>query len=142
MRYAHVNKMPGGKTEKHVKDYVKHVLNAYDIFWWMSPANGYGVSGISDFGALAAGTFFAIETKANKNKPTAMQKAYLRSIDREGGIALVVYDTTQDVFARFMACFAQSVKLTAEGKDPTIEVGGPMLDALKILTEPWMTTDV
>ena len=137
-----MSKIPGGKTEKHVKDFVKKVLNQYDIFWWMPPANGYGVSGISDFGALGAGTFFAIETKANKNTPTAMQKAYLRSIDREGGIALVVQDTTQDAFAKFMACYAQSVKLKSMGKDPTVEIGGPMLDALKILTEPWMKIDV
>jgi len=133
-----MSKMPGGKTERHVKEFVKRTLDKHEFFWWMPPANGFGVSGVSDFCALKDGTFFAIETKANKNVATAMQKAYLRSIDREGGIALIVQDTTQVDFTLFMESYVASVALKAQGKEPPVEIGGPMLDALKLLTTPWI----
>ena len=51
---------------------------------------GYGNSGVPDFVVCHNGRFVAIEAKAGRNEPTALQWKNLRDITNAGGTALVV----------------------------------------------------
>ena len=82
--------------EGRVKARTRKVLEELECWYFMPPANGYGRVGIPDFIGCLNGVFFAIETKAGKNKPTALQ---LREIDRikaAGGYAIVVNEENVD----------------------------------------------
>jgi Holliday junction resolvase len=83
--------------EKKVKDKVKAVLDSEGVYYFMPPANGYGRAGIPDIIACVNGLFFAIETKANGNKPTALQIREIEAIRRNNGVAVVVDETNWDM---------------------------------------------
>jgi Holliday junction resolvase len=81
---------PEGKVKKQVTDLLKKV-NAYYFF----PATGgYGRSGVPDIVACYRGRFIAIECKAGKGEPTALQTRELFRVRGEGGIALVIREST------------------------------------------------
>jgi hypothetical protein len=79
-------KLKSMRDEKGVKENVKRLLDAFDWFWWMPPANGYGKVGVSDFHAIKDGVFLAIETKFGSNKPTHHQRAFLETINAARGM--------------------------------------------------------
>lgn len=57
-------------------------------------------AGTSDItGCTPDGKFIAIECKIGRNKPTALQEAYLEEIKKRGGIAIIAYslDDVTDV---------------------------------------------
>lgn len=83
--------------EKAVKAKVKAVLESEGVYYFMPPANGYGRSGVPDIIACVNGFFFAIETKANGNKPTALQIREIETIRRNHGVAVVVDETNWDM---------------------------------------------
>lgn len=83
--------------EKAVKAKVKAVLESEGVYYFMPPANGYGRSGVPDFVACVNGWFFAVETKANGNKPTALQIREIETIRRNNGVAVVVDETNWDM---------------------------------------------
>lgn len=56
----------------------------------------YAANGTPDILACLQGRFIAIEVKAGKNKPTALQIQALRKIDAAGGLALVINETGLD----------------------------------------------
>jgi hypothetical protein len=56
----------------------------------------YAANGTPDILACLNGRFIAIEVKAGKNKPTALQIRALQSIHDAGGLALVINDTNLD----------------------------------------------
>lgn len=59
--------------------------------WYYMPIGGaYAVAGVPDFIGHYKGRFFAIETKAEKKEPTALQKKQLNAINASGGVAVVV----------------------------------------------------
>src|SRR5579872_5541043 len=119
--------------EKDVKRQVKALLDKHNYFWWMVPANGFGRSGVSDFNAIRAGTFIAIETKVGKNKPTEMQKGYLNSIAAEQGFSFVVNDSNIESFAAWLDAFDRAKDAVARGERPSPEDGSIMLNALNVL---------
>jgi Holliday junction resolvase len=53
----------------------------------------YATSGTPDILACLQGRFIAIEAKAGKGKPTALQLRALRLIDEAGGLALIINET-------------------------------------------------
>ncbi len=120
--------------EAHVKDDVKALLNKYDWFWFMPPANAYGKSGISDFIAIKRGTFLAIETKFGSNKPTAMQIGFLNSIRANDGFAFVVNEQNLDWLDAFLESFDESVAATSRREEIDPEHGARMLNALQELS--------
>ena len=83
--------------EKAVKAKVKAVLESEGVYYFMPPANGYGRSGVPDIIACVNGFFLAIETKANGNKPTALQIREIETIRRSNGVAVVVDETNWDM---------------------------------------------
>lgn len=87
--------------EKAVKDKVKSILESEGVYYFMPPSNGYGRSGIPDFICCVKrepyAAFFAIETKAKGNKPTALQVREIEHIRRCNGVAVVVDETNWDM---------------------------------------------
>ena len=76
--------------EKKVKDKVTAVLKEYGAYYFFPPSNGFGRSGIPDIIACLHGHFIAIECKAGKGKPTALQLRELQSIYLAGATALLI----------------------------------------------------
>lgn len=127
------------RIEKDVKASVKKVLDHHEWFWWMPAANAYGKTGTSDFLAMKNGVFIAVETKFGSNKPSAMQRAFLHSINAEGGIGFVVNEKNIGAFDEWMELFMSQSKAAHDAQDPTYtipaEQGARMLDLMQILTE-------
>lgn len=89
--------------EAKVKAAVKRLLDSYGAYYFMPPANGYGRAGIPDIIACYYGQFIAIECKAGRNKPTALQVRELSLIDASGGDTFVVNEkpeTMEELDAR------------------------------------------
>lgn len=122
-------------SEKDVKASVKKLLDKHKYFWWMPPANGFGKVGVSDFNALRAGVFVAVETKFGNNKPTAAQKAYLQSVIAEDGFGFVVNEKTIDTFAKWLEAFDRAAEATAKKEKVASEDGAAMLDCIKLMTD-------
>lgn len=118
------------KTEKDVKKQVKAIFDRHGWFWWMIPANGYGKSGTSDFHAVKAGTFIALETKFGSNKPTPLQIGFLNSIRAEDGFAFVVNEKNLDWLDAFLESFAIAVACEAKKETLDPEHGARMINAL------------
>ena len=76
--------------EAKVKDKIKKILKEHGVYYAMPMGTGYGNSGVPDFLCCAGGYFLAIEAKAGKGIPTALQEKNLRDIKVAGGIALVI----------------------------------------------------
>lgn len=83
--------------EKKVKDKVKSLLTAHDIYFFMPATHGYGRSGVPDIVACVNGWFFAIECKANGGKPTALQIREIEHIRACQGVAVVVDETNYEM---------------------------------------------
>lgn len=76
--------------ESKVKKEVTKILDKYNVYYFFPSTHGYGRSGIPDIVALHEGKFIAIETKAGKNEPTALQKRELFKIKVNGGYFFVI----------------------------------------------------
>jgi Holliday junction resolvase len=75
--------------EKRVKDKVVGILKDEGAYYFFPATHGYGRSGVPDIVACVNGHFLAIECKAGKNKPTALQVREIESIRKAGGVAVV-----------------------------------------------------
>lgn len=60
---------------------------------------GFQSAGIPDILACYKGVFLGIEVKVGKNKPSALQKAKVKLINQAGGLAVVTWDTTEQLEA-------------------------------------------
>jgi hypothetical protein len=126
--------------EAHVKDDVKALLDKYEWFWFMPPANAYGKSGVSDFIAVKRGTFMAIETKFGSNKPTAMQIGFLNSIRAADGFALVVNEKNLSWLEAFLESFDISVECQVKQMEVPPDHGARMVNALAELSNKLLDT--
>jgi hypothetical protein len=98
---------PEGKVKKKVKD----ILKATTGCWFFMPATyGFGRSGVPDIIGCYCGRFFAIECKANGNKPTALQEKAMRDIQAGGGVAWLVDDSNLAEFQIFFAKWCANAK--------------------------------
>jgi hypothetical protein len=121
------------RDEKGVKENVKRLLNHFGYFWWMPPANGFGKVGVSDFHAIKAGVFIAIETKFGSNKPTVHQRAFLESIQSMDGFGFVVNDKTVEHLYWFLKDFNSEADRVAADQMISNEGGARMVDAMRAL---------
>jgi hypothetical protein len=80
--------------EGKVKDKVKKVLKAHDIWFYMPVAGPFSAHGIPDFVCIWNGRFLGIETKAKGkiNNLTPNQERVIEEIKKHGGLAIVVDD--------------------------------------------------
>ena len=83
--------------EGKVKEKVKAVLKRRGVWYCMPRGQTYGRAGIPDFICCHMGRFIAVETKAGRGRPTALQLRELREIFRDHqGIALIVREDNLD----------------------------------------------
>jgi len=121
------------KNEGGVKTQIKKLFEKHKWFWWMPPANGFGASGISDFNAVKDGVFMVVEAKFGTNKPTAMQKAFINSINQESCFGFVVNETTLEWFDIFLTEFERSKLDVSKKKQMAHESGATLIDAIRAL---------
>lgn len=79
--------------EGKVKDKIKKILKANNVYFAMPMGTGYGNAGVPDFLCCVKGQFLAIEAKAGAGETTALQKKAIREIQDSGGDAWVVRET-------------------------------------------------
>jgi hypothetical protein len=84
--------------EGRVKDKIKKILKAHDIYYAMPHGAGFGSAGVPDFLCCVNGEFIGVEAKANGGKVTALQQKNLSAIEASGGMAWVVDESNIDVF--------------------------------------------
>lgn len=80
--------------EGKVKDAVTKVLREFEAYYFFPVTSGFGHSGVPDIIACYKGYFVAIECKAGKGKPTALQEQQLAKIRNAGGAAIVINEET------------------------------------------------
>jgi Holliday junction resolvase len=97
---------PEAKVKKKVTEQLKK-LNAYYFYAF---TGGYGSSGVPDIIGCYRGYFFAIECKAGKNKPTALQEKQLRDIVKAGGEAIVINEENVDEVTAWLLRLEESSK--------------------------------
>lgn len=87
--------------EGKVKSKVVKILRDEGVYYFFPATHGYGRSGVPDIICCVAGKFLAIECKAGKNKPTALQVHEMEQIRAAGGVAVVVnednWETTREL---------------------------------------------
>ena len=88
--------------EGAVKNRVKKELDELGAYYFMPATGGFGRSGIPDFVGCHKGVFFAIECKAGKGTPTALQERELKNIKRAGGQAWVVNETNVELLSQWV----------------------------------------
>ncbi len=75
--------------ESKVKERVKRLLRAYNVYYHCPVMNGMG-SPTLDFVCCHNGRYLTIETKAPGKKPTPRQELTLGQVARAGGYVFVV----------------------------------------------------
>ena len=79
--------------ENKVKEQVKRILTAHNVYYFLPHGGPYGNIGVPDFICCHKGKFLAIETKAKGNKPTARQLEHIKQINNHNGLALVINES-------------------------------------------------
>lgn len=82
--------------EAKVKAKIKKILAEHKVYYAMPIGSGYGNAGVPDFLCCVNGVFFAIEAKAGKGAPTALQLKNLRQIVESNGLAMIVREDNLD----------------------------------------------
>ena len=121
-------------NENGVKKEINRLLTHHKWFWWSTPMNGFGKSGISDKLAFRGGVLMAIEAKFDKNKPTPMQEAFLGSIRAEEGFGFVVNEKNIDWFKGFLEAFDRAIEASAKQQEPSPDDGAYMINAIRELS--------
>jgi pantoate kinase len=83
--------------EAKVKEKIKKILKAHGAWYAMPMGTGYGNSGVPDFLVCLNGEFLAIEAKAGKGVPTALQEKNLRDIEKAGGRTLIINEQSLEL---------------------------------------------
>ena len=83
--------------EKKVKDKIVRILKEEGVYYFFPATHGYGRSGVPDIICCVNGHFLAIEVKAGKNKPTALQVMEIEAIRRNNGTAVVANEENWDM---------------------------------------------
>ena len=76
--------------EAKVKSNVTGILKSHGAYFFYPFSGGFGVSGVPDIVGCINGKFFAIECKAGRGKPTALQLHHINMIRNTGGYPIVV----------------------------------------------------
>ena len=92
--------------ERKVKDKVAKTLKTLGVYFFYPSTHGYGRSGVPDIICCVAGRFLAIECKAGKNKPTALQEKEMAAILEAGGSVIVVNEENVGEVANVVTALA------------------------------------
>ena len=85
-----------------VRSILTHLRSLDGCFCWKEHGGPYGSNGIPDIICCYRGRFVALEVKTDTGKPTKLQEAVIRKINRAGGTALIVR-SVEDVKAALAA---------------------------------------
>ena len=89
--------------EAKVKAKIKTILKEHNVYYAMPIGSGYGNAGVPDFLCCVNGYFVAIEAKAGKGEPTALQWKNLDAINEAGGYACIINETNLDYLKAVIA---------------------------------------
>lgn len=104
--------------EKIVKDNVVAILKDAGAYYFFPATHGYGRSGVPDIIVCIGGRFLAIECKAGKNKPTALQVREIENIRLAGGMAVVVNEENWELLRDLVRKLKEQSDLVRELKGP------------------------
>jgi Holliday junction resolvase len=88
--------------EAKVKARVVKLLKEHNIYYFFPATHGFGRSGVPDIICCYNSQFLAIECKAGKNKPTALQEKEIRKIRDAGGVAFVINEDNIHLLALYL----------------------------------------
>ena len=91
--------------EAKVKKAAVKQLKDIGAYYFYPVTGGYGGSGVPDIVGCYKGSFFGIECKAKKNKPTALQQKNLDAITAAGGFALVVNEENMNLVGELLTFY-------------------------------------
>lgn len=103
--------------EKKVKDKVVAILKQEGAYYFFPATHGFGRSGVPDVVACVSGYFLAIECKAGRNKPTALQIREIEDIRHAGGVAVVVNETNWDMLPELIRKMKRGTSIIASVGD-------------------------
>lgn len=76
--------------EGKVKEKIKKILKANDIWYYMPVSMGMGQHGIPDFLCCMAGHLIGVEAKAGKGKTTGLQEMQMSRMRAAGATTFVI----------------------------------------------------
>jgi Holliday junction resolvase len=88
--------------EAKVKARVVKLLKEHNIYYFFPATHGFGRSGVPDIICCYNSQFLAVECKAGKNKPTALQEKEIRKIRDAGGYAFVINEDNIHLLALYL----------------------------------------
>jgi hypothetical protein len=90
------------KPEAKVRARAKHICEAAGAYWNPIVQSAATKAGHPDADVCFRGRFLAVECKAGRNKPTALQRRRLREIAEAGGAAMVVNERLLGDLERYL----------------------------------------
>jgi len=94
--------------EAKVKASVTKILKEFGAYYFSPMTGGFGRSGVPDIIACYRGFFLAIECKAGKNKPTALQEREMGKVNAAGGMAMLINESNVHVVRATLEEFSKS----------------------------------
>jgi Holliday junction resolvase len=94
--------------EAKVKASVTKILKEFGAYYFSPMTGGFGRSGVPDIIACYRGFFLAIECKAGKNKPTALQEREMGKVNAAGGMAMLINEDNVHVVRAVLEEFKKS----------------------------------
>ncbi len=94
--------------EAKVKASVTKILKEFGAYYFSPMTGGFGRSGVPDIIACYRGFFLAIECKAGKNKPTALQEREMGKVNAAGGMAMLINEANVHVVRSTLEEFSKS----------------------------------
>jgi len=76
--------------EGKIKAEIKRILAEYEVYYFMPQPGFLTRVGVADFTCCLNGTYIAIEAKAGRKLPTALQQRELDKVNAAGGVALCI----------------------------------------------------
>jgi Holliday junction resolvase len=94
--------------EARVKASVTKILKEFGAYYFYPMTGGFGRSGVPDIICCYRGFFIAIECKAGKNKPTALQEREMGKVNGAGGMAILINEDNVHVVRSVLEEFKKS----------------------------------
>ena len=88
--------------EAKVKARVVKLLKEHNIYYFFPATHGFGRSGVPDIICCYNSQFLAVECKAGKNKPTALQEKEMKKIREAGGVTFVINEDNIHLLALYL----------------------------------------
>jgi len=98
--------------EGKVKAQVDKVLKKLGCYYFTPTTGGYGRSGVSDRIVCYRGLFISVEVKAKGGKVTPLQARELVSVQKAGGLSMVIDESNVDQLEGYILKYAGENNVT------------------------------